>query len=115
MKTSVTYVKKSLFPWDDIHWGLWLQAHQMNRNSTQTPMNIVSKQAKHGPFREDFAENFTKEKDVLAVISSTIALNVEPHTRPLNVPQDALHPLHHALSRPSPLPTPMKLNKNRLT
>ena len=41
----------------------------------------------------------------MAVISSTIALNVEPHTQPLNVPQDALQPLHHALSHLPPLPT----------
>ena len=47
----------------------------------------------------------------MAVISSTIALNVEPHTQPLNVPQEALQPLYHALSRPSPLTPPVKLNK----
>ena len=23
--------QKSLFPWDEIHWELWLQAHHMNR------------------------------------------------------------------------------------
>ena len=27
--------QKSLFPWDEIHWELWLQAHHMNRNSFQ--------------------------------------------------------------------------------
>ena len=106
------YVRqKSLFRWDEIHWELWLQAHHMNRNSTQTPpMNIVSKQAKQ-PFPRRFCWNFTQEKDVLAVITSTIALNVEPHTRPLNVSQDALQPLHYALSRPTPPSTPVKLNK----
>ena len=50
--------QKSLFPWDEIHWELWLLAHHMNRNSFQ-PLSQVSsvKQIKQ-PFPRGFCWKF---------------------------------------------------------
>jgi len=47
--------QKSLFPWDDIHWELWLQAHHMNRNSSQTAMSGSSSAR---PFKQPFPRGF---------------------------------------------------------
>ena len=48
-------MQKSLFPWDDIHWELWLQAHHMNRNSSQTAMSGSSSTR---PFKQPLPRGF---------------------------------------------------------
>ena len=89
--------QKSLFPWDEVHWELWLQAHHMTKlSSSNNPPNSFHRQSKQ-PFREDSAGNSTKVKDVLAVISNTSALNVEAITQPQNA------------SRENQLPPPLAL------
>ena len=39
--------QKSLFPWEEIHWELWLQAHHMTSSSSQgNPANNINRQVK---------------------------------------------------------------------
>ena len=46
--------QKSLFPWDEIHWELWLQAHHMTRSSfPASPGNNANKQSSQ-PFPKGF-------------------------------------------------------------
>jgi len=50
--------QKFIFPWDDTHWELWLQAHHMNRNSSQTAMSGSSSAR---PFKQPFFERLLLE------------------------------------------------------
>ena len=50
--------QKSLFPWDEIHWELWLQAHHMTRSSfPASPGNNANKQSSQ-PFPKGFCWKF---------------------------------------------------------
>lgn len=46
--------QKSLFPWDEIHWELWLQVHHMNRNSFQPSLQVSSAKQLKQPFPRGF-------------------------------------------------------------
>ncbi len=50
--------QKSLFPWDEIHWELWLQAHHMNRNSFQPSSQVSSAKQLKQPFPRGFCWKF---------------------------------------------------------
>ena len=50
--------QKSLFPWDEIHWELWLQAHHMNRNSFQPSSQVSSAKHNKQPFLRGFCWKF---------------------------------------------------------
>ena len=50
--------QKSLFPWDEIHWELWLQAHHMNRSSFQTTLPNTSTKPIKQPFPRGFCWKF---------------------------------------------------------
>ena len=50
--------QKSLFPWDEIHWELWLQAHHMNRNSFQPSSQVSSAKQIKQPFPRGFCWKF---------------------------------------------------------
>ena len=45
--------QKSLLPWDQIHWELWLQAHHMNRTAP-----AVSPESSHKNSRQPFPTRF---------------------------------------------------------
>ena len=50
--------QKSLFPWEEIHWELWLQAHHMTSSSSQgNPANNINRQVKQ-PFPRGFCWKF---------------------------------------------------------
>ena len=89
----------SLFPWDEVHWELWLEAHHMTKlSSSNNPPRLTSNQS--SPFREDSAGNSAKVKDVLDVISNTPALNVGAITQPQNASHENQQPPPLALSHP---------------
>ena len=50
--------QKSLFPWDEIHWELWLLAHHMNRNSFQPSSQVSSAKQIKQPFPRGFCWKF---------------------------------------------------------
>lgn len=50
--------QKSLFPWDEIHWELWLQAYHMNRNSFQPSSQVPSAKQIKQPFPRGFCWKF---------------------------------------------------------
>ena len=103
--------QKSLFPCDEVHWELWLQAHHMTKLSSSTIHLTRLTGNQRSPFREDSAGNFTKVKDVLGVISNTPALNVEAITQPQKASREKQLPPPLALSHPVQLPTPVKVNR----
>lgn len=45
--------QKTLFPWDQIHWELWLQAHHMQKSPT-----VVSSDSRNRPTRSPFPSGF---------------------------------------------------------
>ena len=50
--------QKSLFPWDEVHWELWLQAHHMTKlSSSNNPPNSFNRQSKQ-PFPRGFCWKF---------------------------------------------------------
>ena len=69
------------------------------------------------PFREAIVGNFIKETRVSGVISNTNVLNAEPHIKHFDVGSqkiESLPQLLHAQSAPTPLPTPLQVNKLRV-
>ena len=49
---------KSLFPWEELHWKLWLQAHHMTKiSSSNNPPNSFNRQSKQ-PFGRGFCWKF---------------------------------------------------------
>ena len=102
--------QKSLFPWDEIQWELWLQAHHLNRSSFQTTSPSNSTRQANSSFREAIVGNFIMETRVSVVISNTNVLNAEPHIKYLDVGSQkiqSLPQLLHAQSAPTPLPSPL--------
>ena len=50
----------SLFPWDEVHWELWLEAHHMAKlSSSNNPPNSFNQQSKQS-FPRGFCEDFRK-------------------------------------------------------
>ena len=45
--------QKTLFPWDQIHWELWLQAHHMQKSPT-----VVSSDSRNRPTRSPFPSGY---------------------------------------------------------
>ena len=45
--------QKTLFPWDQIHWELWLQVHHMQKSPT-----VVSSDSHNRPTRSPFPSGF---------------------------------------------------------
>ena len=118
--------QKTLFPWDHIHWELWLQVHHMQRSCTVVSSDSRNRPTR-SPFRPAFAGDFTEGKNVMAVTLNTSAFDVDLISHPTNDtfpsnrqippklyrdPQQSpqvTKPLPPALSRP--LATPIKIDK----
>ena len=82
--------------------------HFSPRRKFQVPSKLNS------PFREASVGSSTKGTSVSGVISNTNVLNVELLTRHFDVGLPVnLQQLLHAQSQPSPLPTPIRVNKLR--
>ena len=45
--------QKTLFPWDQIHWELWLQVHHMQKS-----LKVVSSDSRNRPSRSPFPSGF---------------------------------------------------------
>ena len=120
--------QKTLFPWDQIHWELWLQAHHMQKSPT-----VVSSDSRNRPTRSPFPSGFCwrfhRGEIVPAVTSNTNVFDVDLTIQPTNAtfprngqippklyrdrnPQQSpqvTQPLPPVLSRP--LATPIKIDK----
>ena len=72
--------QKTVFPWDQIHWELWLQAHHMQiaHNFSRVPRRPSR--------RATAAGDFTEGKNVPAAILNTTVSNAVPCAQPVNAP-----------------------------
>ena len=88
--------QKTLFPWDQIHWELWLQAHHMQKAAPVASSDARNKNLK-SPFPSGYCWKFHRGEcgNVPAAISATNVLNVDLSIPPTNVPFQSEYHIQH--------------------
>ena len=86
--------QKTLFPWDQIHWELWLQALHMQKAAPVASSDARNKNLK-SPFPSGYCWKFHRGENVPAAISATNVLNVDLSIPPTNVPFQSEYHIQH--------------------